>query len=210
MTPVKLTISVQGASNETAITQILNSGQSPSESKAALKSMVEMWFEQDEPRWFERSEVFHASGIILDKRTKVTVSANGKKIDSFKLSDVPEIFKVTRATGNSCDSSSAGILAMENSDGSATFAGEMDNYDRENLLFEIARVSALNVFAADPIAGSAQYYIVTGITGFASEGINAGETSSAVLVSFGLPFTAPAECKYDAAAAARFRKVFLG
>jgi hypothetical protein len=205
-----LAITIEGAANETAITKIPHPSQSPSENRAALKSMAETWFEQDEPRWFERSDVFHGSGILLDKKTKVVVTSEGKKIDSFKLADVPELFKVTQATGNSCDMSSAGILAMENSEGTATFAGSVDTYDRSKLVFEVARIGGFNLFAADPAAGAAQYFIITGVVGFTGEGIESGETSSAILVSSGLPFSAPAECKYDATAAARFRKTFLG
>ncbi|MBU3664909.1 MAG: hypothetical protein FGM15_03400 [Chthoniobacterales bacterium] len=175
-----------------------------------MKSMAETWFEQDEPRWFERSDVFHGSGILLDKKTKVLVTSDGKKIDSFKLADVPNLFKVLQATGNSCDMSSAGILAMENSEGTATFTGSVDVYDRSKLVFEIVRIGGFNLFATDPAAASAQYFIITGVQGLTGEGIESSETSSAVLISSGLPFTAPADCKYDAAAAARFRKTFLG
>jgi hypothetical protein len=207
---MRFAITIQGTTNETAITKIPHPSQSPSENKAALKSMAETWFEQDEPRWFERSDVFHGSGILLDKKTKVVVTSDGKKLDSFKLADVPELFKVTQATGNSCDMSSAGILAMENSEGTATFTGSVDAYDRAKLLFEVARIGGFNLFAAEPAAGSAQYFIITGVAGFTSEGIDSGKTSSAILISSGLPFSAPAECKYDPAAAARFRKTFLG
>lgn len=207
---MKLAITIEGTTNETAITKIPHPSQSPSENKAALKSMAETWFEQDEPRWFERSDVFHGSGILLDKKTKVVVTSDGKKLDSFKSADVPELFKVTQATGNSCDMSSAGVLAMENSEGTATLTGSVDAYDRTKLVFKVARIGGFNLFAADPAAGSAQYFIITGVADFTNEGIDSGETSSAILISSGLPFTAPAECKYDAAAAARFRKVFLG
>jgi len=206
---MNIAISIQGTANETAITNIPNASSSPTETKTALKAMAQTWFEQSEPRWFERDDIFHASGVLLDKKTKVVVTSGGKKIDSFKLADLADLFKVTQASGNACDMVSSGILAMENSDGIATFSADVDDYDRATLLFEVARISGFNAFAADAGSSSAQYFVITGIKGFTSEGIDSGETRSAVLVSNALPFNFSTECKYEPAHAARFRKVFL-
>jgi len=76
---MNLTISIQGTANETAITKFERQGRDDFDYNKALKAAVANWFQQDDPRWFERDEIFHANGILLDKKTKVTVTGDGKK-----------------------------------------------------------------------------------------------------------------------------------
>lgn len=200
-TNMQITVTIQGTINETAITKIPES--------TATKELAKTWFSQSEPPWFERDDIFHGSGVILDKKTKVVVKSEGKKLDSFKLVDCPELFNVISASGNDSDLQFAGVLAMENSDGTLTLHGEMEDYERSKLSFEVIRLGVIDVFSSNPCLMSAEYYIVTSITGFTSEGVDSANARPSVMVSKGIPFKSPKEQTYNAGAAAKFRKNFL-
>lgn len=204
---MNLTISIQGTANETAITKFERQGRDDFDYNKALKAAVANWFQQDDPRWFERDEIFHANGILLDKKTKVTVTCDGKKVDSFKPADCLEIIKVTKSATNFVSRDERGILAMENSDqlGAATVAGSVDSYDRSRLAFEVAVIRATAQYDNLP---AIKYYIITGVTGFEWGGVESSEATGRVLTDAGIPYDSP-KLEYDAASAARFRTTFL-
>jgi len=205
---MNLEISIEGTTNETAITKFERHDLDDYDYNKALKKAVGEWFQQEEPRWFERDEIFHASGILLDKKTKVVVKCDGKKIDSFKLAACPELIKVDRAATNYVSRQERGVLAMENSDelGVATLTGTTDAYDRSKLKFEVSVISAT---AQDDNFPAIQYYIVTGAEGFEWGGFDSAGASGKVLTDLGIPYSTPA-LAYDPSAAALFRKTFLG
>lgn len=199
---MRISIALQGSVNETAVTKLPD--------HPGLKEETRTWFSHDDPRWFERGDIFHSCGVVLDKTTKVVVAGDGKRIDSFRIVDFPDLFRVTRCTGNSCGDGVAGVLAMEISRGEMLFEGEGEEYDRARLSFEAVRVGGYNAFAKNAEESSAQYYLVDGVAGFGLSGVTKCEFSEVLMVARGVPFRHPTEPKYDPALALRFRKTFLG
>lgn len=204
---MKLELSIEGTTNETAVTKFARNGLDDFDYNKELKKAVDGWFAQSSPRWFERDEIFHASGILLDKKTKVVVCGGGKKMDRFKLADCLNLVDVNRAATNFVSKEDRGVLAMENSDapGVANLEGDMPEYDRSLLKFNVAVVSAMSQYDNLP---AIQYYIVTGVEGFEWGGYDSSSASGRVLVDAGI-FYKPPQLQYDARFAAQFRKSFL-
>jgi len=85
----------------------------------------------------------------------------------------------------------------------------MEVYERSKLAFEVIRLGAVDVFASNPSLMTAEYYIITSITGFTSDGTDSSNARPSVMVSKSIPFKSPKELVYNAGAAAKFRKNFL-
>lgn len=202
---MELTIYIEGIVNETAITKTKEMD------RAKLKSLLASWFTQEEPRWFERDEIFHNTGILLDKTTKVIVKSNGKKIDSFKLANEPSLLNVVHSVGNGNENSitdTATVLAMENSKGVISFAKDINSYTRADLKFEVVRIGAIDIFATNPLQSNAQYYIITRVYGTEINLVECGEKSQNILTNLGTPFVHPTDKIFNLELTSRFKKSF--
>jgi len=107
-----------------------------------LSALCKEWMTPGrEPEWFERDDICHFSGSLLDSKTKVKVTCEGKKIDSFKTEDIVAQIHIANAFKLLTQPPHFGaIVGIAISSGVQTFKIELADYKRASLSFEASKI----------------------------------------------------------------------